>query len=482
MVTMEGTLAAVSGISNVGRHPPITVLLMELFKIAMPMSISQIAQFSFMVVMLICAGHIGVHELGAVSIALGILNATGFAFGSGLCGALETLLSQSYGQNPRSTMYGVYAQRMFFILMVFVVPLSVFLLFVEGMLNALGEPPDVAVRAGHFCHIAIFGLPFFMVLELLRRYYASQHQSNPVFVTLLAAALVNPIVEGVLVYIFGYTGIALGWVFVMLGMDIALVCFLKWSGLHTRTWGGWSSAAFRNWYPMLKLAIPSLGMAFSEWTAMEVNSLCAGLLSTEELGAYAVTSQIANLCWSVVSGLFIAATVLVGNSLGAGNPDLGKQYALLSSVLVLVVSLLNAAVVYKFRDRIPRIFTHEDGISKHFSDMVPYFLTFHVLDAVQSNFLAILRGCGLQLVGVAIVFVCLTIIGTPLGIYLAFARHYGVVGLWVGPVASCAAFGIPAYLYVLFCRIDWASLRPHLEECEMKKFVEVTLVDEDELT
>ncbi|KEG15036.1 putative membrane transporter protein [Trypanosoma grayi] len=439
-------------------------LFHELLRIGLPLSASQLSQFSFLIVMFFFAGHIGVHELGGISIALGILNATGFAFGSGLCGALETLLSHSYGMDPRSTMYGIYAQRMFLILMLFAIPLAFLLCLLEPILKAIGEPDEVAADVGTFCFISVLGLPSIMLLELLRRYYASQHCSNPVFVVLAVAALINPLLQYIFVSLWGYRGIAVGWVLLMVGMDAALLAYLWFSGLYRNTWGGWSSAALQNWGPLLRLAIPSLGMAFSEWTAMEVNSVCAGFLTSVELAAYAISSQVANVCWSAVSGFFMATTVLVGNSVGEGYPQLGKKYAIMSSALVLGMAFFNAFVVYSYREQVAYIFTEDVEVVAIFVELTPLFLCFHVLDTMQCNFLGILRGCGLQVTGVIIVFVSLTIIGTPLGLYLLFHFHYGVKSLWIGPVVGCSLVGIPAYFFVFFRRIKWDTLRPQLDE------------------
>ncbi|KAH9601636.1 Multi antimicrobial extrusion protein [Trypanosoma melophagium] len=454
-------------------------LVQEMLRIGVPLSISQLSQFSFMIVMLIFAGHLGVHELGGVSIAMGILNATGFAFGSGLCGALETLLSHSYGMDPQSTMYGIYAQRMFLILMIFTIPLSILLCFIEPVLISLGEPVQVANSVGEFCQICVLGLPPIMLLELLRRYYVSQRRSNPVFIVVAVAAILNPLIQHILVSLFGYNGIAMGWVILFISMDIALIVYLRVTGLYRDTWGGWSRASLKNWGPLLKLAIPSLFMAFSEWSAMEVNSVCAGFLSAVELGAYAISSQVANLCWSAVSGFFMATTVLVGNSIGEGNTNLGKKHAVISFIIVLVVCFLNVVFVYTFREQVAYIFTSDTEVVTIFVEVTPHFLLFHVLDALQCNFLGILRGCGLHVTGAVIVFTSLTLVGTPLGLHLLFHHHYGVDALWIGPTVGCAAVGIPAYVFVFRRRIRWDTLRPHMEDSSIMNNRRSVLVGEE---
>ncbi|KAG8346074.1 putative membrane transporter protein [Trypanosoma vivax] len=447
------------------------VLFHDVVSIALPMSLSQLAQFSFIIVMMVFAGRLGVQELGAVSVSFSIINATAYAIGCGLSGALEALLSCSYGDDPRNKMYGTYAQRMFFILLIFSVPLTPFFMYLEPLLGFAGQPPHVVTKVGKFGRISVLGVPFLMLLELIRRYYVSQRRSQPVFFALAAAAVFNPILQLFLVNWMGYIGIPIGWVVLMMGLDTALIWYLWWSGLHRRTWGGWSREAFQNWSSILRFAVPSLGIAFSEWTVVEINTLCAGYSSPVGLAAFAVSNQVANLCWSIVSGLFIASTVLVGNCVGARNANLGKKYAVVSSVLVLLVSSCNAVLIYTYREQIPYIFTTDTVVVDEFASMSPYFLSYHVLDSMQTNFLAILRGCGLQSTGVFIVFVTMAIVGTPLGIFLMFWKHYGVVALWIGPLVGRMVFGTPAYLYVLLRRNEWDALRANLDRAEEPKCV-----------
>lgn len=56
---------------------------------SIPLGFAGIAQFSTTTVLVAMVGKlVGVDELGATSLAFGLINATAFAFASGFCGAL----------------------------------------------------------------------------------------------------------------------------------------------------------------------------------------------------------------------------------------------------------------------------------------------------------------------------------------------------------------------------------------------------------
>ncbi|GMI85331.1 hypothetical protein HRI_002202400 [Hibiscus trionum] len=64
---------------------------------ALPMVLSNFFYFSITVVSVMFAGHLGEVELAASTLANSWANVTGFAFMTGLSGALETLCGQGFG-------------------------------------------------------------------------------------------------------------------------------------------------------------------------------------------------------------------------------------------------------------------------------------------------------------------------------------------------------------------------------------------------
>lgn len=86
---------------------------------SLPLGLAAVAQMSIGAVLVAMVGQmVGVVELGATSLAFGLINATAFSFAAGFSGALETVLSHSYGRDPTSKLYGVYAQRMLMLLLI----------------------------------------------------------------------------------------------------------------------------------------------------------------------------------------------------------------------------------------------------------------------------------------------------------------------------------------------------------------------------
>lgn len=449
--------------------PPFVVessatIVLNILRLGMPLNASQVAQYSIILVMMTYVGRFGVAALGGATLGMSLLNATGYAFGAGLCGALETLLSHSFGHNPKSHLFGTHAQRMILLLLCVSVPLGLLMANIDEIMRYFGQAEEVIYYTTMFSRISIFGLVPYMLLQVTQRYFAAQHLSTALTVSVVVAAALNPFLQYAMTTLFGYKGAAVSWVIIITGMNLGLVAYLIISKKYTNTWGGWDRDALRNWKPMITLAMPSLAMTFSEWAAMEINGLCSGFAPTKQLAAYSVTVQLAITLWTMPSGIYIAMAVLIGNKLGEGNRAAAKAYTYHGILVVFVISVVDMFVaVVVLGDIVPRLFTTDEEVIAMYMNPLRWVVAgWHIGDAFQSNMLGILRGLGMQHRG-AIGASGLGLIGVPAGLLLFFVGKQPVWALLVGPAIGVYGFGIPIYLYTLRT-IDWDNIPLRHEE------------------
>lgn len=442
-----------------------------------PLSISALAQFSFNAVIISVMGrYLGVEEMGGASLALGLMNATGFAFGSGLCGALETVLSHTYGifkQKERRgentagatiPMYGIYAQRMALILLATAFPLGAILCFADKILSAVGESAEVIQYTGMWCRVAMFGIPLALAFQLIQRYYSCQHVTKPLSITMVIAALMNVALQLVCVRIFGFIGSAIAWLILMFGINAGLVLYLRYTGLYQLTWCGWSRKGRKNIYSLVKLAVPSMGVMLSEWVALEINFLAAGFAPPNELAAYSITFQVFGILWGFASGIIILTSVFVGNAVGEGKPLMARRIGFLAISVVFLISAIDCCFLLLVNPYFPYLFTTDPAVASIYQRLMYIVLPYHILDTFQSVVMGILRGCGLQKIGVVIITTAFCVVGVPLSFLLFFYFNMGVKALWIGPFTGAVVVGLPSYIYLLFRYIDWEHIKAHAED------------------
>uniref|UniRef100_A0A3Q4HNV8 Multidrug and toxin extrusion protein n=1 Tax=Neolamprologus brichardi TaxID=32507 RepID=A0A3Q4HNV8_NEOBR len=138
-------------------------------------------------------------------------------------------------------------------------------------------------------------------------------------------------------------------------------------------------------------------------------------------------------------GFSVAASVRVGNALGAGNP---KQAELSCKVSIICACKKRVLFLYFYRDIIQRV-----------ADVMLIFGFMHICDAIAGVAAGVLRGVGKQLIGALCNFVAFYFIGFPIGVSLMFAANMGIVGLWTGLVI-CLLLQVIFYVTFL-CKLDW---------------------------
>uniref|UniRef100_A0A8D0W8M9 Uncharacterized protein n=1 Tax=Sus scrofa TaxID=9823 RepID=A0A8D0W8M9_PIG len=184
-----------------------------------------------------------------------------------------------------------------------------------------------------------------------------------------------------------------------------LFLYLRWKKIHVDTWGGWTMDCFQEWGSFIQLAIPSMFMVCIEWWTFEVGTFLAGLSRVQRKPV----NSLANHVSRVPLGFGVAASVRVGNALGAGNPEQARH----SGVTVLLCA-------------------GECGVSAPIISLVsrvmPIFAPFHLFDALAGTSGGVLRGTGKQKMGAFSNAIGYYVFGFPLGVSLMFAAHHGIIG------------------------------------------------------
>lgn len=446
---------------------PLPRLLADMLTLAVPITVSTAAQFSVVTVNLSFVGRLGVSELGGAATGVMISNSTAFAVATGLCGALDTVLSQIYGNNPNDRRFGRETQRMACILLVAMLPIAVLWWNVGAILSAIGQPPDVVRHTSLFVRMMLPGLPAIMGLEVLKRYMQAQYITAPITVAVFVAAVANPaVLEFTMNGLgLGFAGSPLGWTIVLLGMAGGLLAYLLLPSNGARcaqTWSGWEwSTATSGWRPLLKLGLPCLGITLAEWTTFELNGVAASFTTPTDLAAYSITNQIATLAWTVISGLASAVCVVVGNAVGAGNHNEARRFAFIGLTLVGIVGACSAVVILTRAPQLAAIFTDDAAVHARVADLAPILATYQFLDALISAVNGIARGIGRQRFVALFTSFSLLCLGVPIGMTMAFKGGQGVGWLMLGPTIG---IGIALCVYaVWFARLNWREVVPSFD-------------------
>ncbi|XP_077402360.1 multidrug and toxin extrusion protein 1-like isoform X2 [Vanacampus margaritifer] len=427
---------------------------LHLLKLAGPVFISQMMSFLIGFVSLVFCGHLGKSELAGVALAIAVINVSGISIGSGLASACDTLISQTYGSGNMKPV-GVILQRGILILLLACFPCWAILLNTQPLLLAVGQSANVARLSQLYVNIFMPALPAAFMYQLQGRYLQNQGIMWPQVVSAAACNVFNAIINYVFLAVLdlGVAGSAAANAISQYSLMVFLFVYINARGLHKVTWDGWSLDSLREWGPFLRLALPSMLMTCLEWWLYEIAGFLAGLISEVELGAESILYQLATMVYMFPMGFSIAASVRVGNALGAGNTEQAKLSGKVSVTCAMVVSCFTGTFLAVSRNFIAYIFTTDKDIVARVANVLMMYSVTHVADAFAAVMGGIVRGAGKQMVGAVCSLVGFYVVGFPIGVSLMFPINLGIFGLW-GGFLVCVV--LQALFYTVYlCKLNW---------------------------
>ncbi|XP_064585651.1 multidrug and toxin extrusion protein 1-like [Zonotrichia leucophrys gambelii] len=426
----------------------------QLLVLAGPLILIQLLIFLIHLVSSIFCGHLGKVELASVTLAIAVINVTAISVGYGLTSACDTLISQTYG-SKNLLRVGVILQRATIIILLCCFPCCAVLLNVEPLMLLIRQDPDVSRLTQRYVDAFLPALPAVFMYNLEARYLQNQMIMWPLVLSGVIGNIINVAANYVLLFEFHLGVMGSGWANTIAQYSQAIFLFLYiiCRKLHVNTWGGWSSECLLEWDSFTSLAIPSMLMMCIEWWTYEIGSFLIGLLSVVELSVQSIIYEVSVVCFMIPLGLGTAASVQVGNALGAGNANMAKRSSHTSLICTGVFAVIVVSILVASRNVLGYIFTTDKEIIDLVAWIIPVYVVFHVFEAMACACSGVLRGIGKQKFGAILNAVAYYGVGLPLAAVLLFVARIGVMGLWVGLLV--AVFILCSSFITFISRVDW---------------------------
>ncbi|KAG8372245.1 hypothetical protein BUALT_Bualt12G0046400 [Buddleja alternifolia] len=426
----------------------------KMWVVAGPAIFTRFSTFGINVISQAFVGHIGATELAAYALVITLL--TRFANGLllGAASGLETLCGQAYGARQYH-MLGIYLQRSWIVLILtstFLLPIYI---FASPILKALGQDEVIAEVAGD---IALWFIPviYSFVVSFSCQMYLQAQSKNMIITYLAAFSLSIHIFLSWLLtvkYKFGITGAMVSTILAYWIPNVGQLIFI-FRGCR-ETWNGFTTLAFKDLWPVVKLSLSSGAMLCLElWYNAILILLTGNLKNAEvEIDALSICLNINGWEMMISLGFMAAASVRVSNELGKGDSKAAK----FSIMNIVITSFAIGLVLFIFflflRGRLAYIFTKDHDVATEVANLSPLLAFSILLNSVQPVLSGVAIGAGWQSVVVYVNLGSYYLIGIPFGIILGYVIKLQVKGVWIGMLIG--TFIQTIILVIITYRTDW---------------------------
>ncbi|EDQ31990.1 putative efflux protein, MATE family [Hoeflea phototrophica DFL-43] len=432
----SGALGTADG-QSWGAHARATLAL------GLPLVGTQIAQIAITTTDVVMLGWYGTEELAATVLASQAFFVV-FIFGIGFSSAVLPLAAQAEGRNDpthvrRSVRMGMWILLLFSAL---VMPL---LWYLEPVLVALGQKPEIAALAGDYIRIAQWGMFPALMMMALRSFFAARSRAGIV----LWSALIGTLVNGVLNYllIFGHfgapeMGVRGAAVASVISSTVIFLIMAGWALFHRahrdyRLFQRFWRPEWPAFFEVFRLGLPIGFTILAEAGLFMAASLMMGWLGTVQLAAHGIAIQLASISFMIPLGLSHAATVRVGQAYGRGDRVSLARAAHTVMGLAVVISFAAGLLFWLVPEALIGLFIDETNVDAAdlLAAAVPLLLVagaFQMVDAIQVIGAGLLRGLKDTRIPMYVAMISYWPIGLSTAYGLGFGLDLGGPGIWAG--------------------------------------------------
>jgi putative MATE family efflux protein len=358
----------------------------EILRLALPALGALAAEPLYLLVDTAIVGHLGTPQLAALALASTVLSNL-VALCIFLTYGTTARVTRLHGAGQDAEAAALGPQALWLALAAGVVVGGVVAALAGPLVHALGGEDHVADMAARYLRIGSLGVPMALVALAGQGWLRGMSDLRTPLVIVVAANVVNVVLEILFVYGFdwGLDGSAWGTVLAQYGMGAAFAAVLL------RVFAPPSLARIRS--------LVSIGAQLLVRTAallgcfVLATAVCAHI-GAPMVAAHQIAFQLFGFLALLLDAIAIAGQVMVGRALGAGRAD--EAYAAARRMLEwsLAAGLVIGGVFLALTDVVPRAFTSDPSVIDQAHDLWPLFCAMWPVAAVVFALDGILIGAG----------------------------------------------------------------------------------------
>jgi MATE family multidrug resistance protein len=359
-------------------------------------------------------------------------------FGGGLLLGMDTFVAQAFGREDLADARRTLVNGLFLACILAPVLMLVVLSW-PPLMRYFGISTELVAPMTPFLQALNWGTLPLLLYFALRRYLQAVNVVHPIMFALISAILVNAFGNWVLIYgHFGFSPMGItgsGWSTcfsrIYLVFVLAITLFAVESKRRQPTSFG-ARIDLPRAVGLLKLGGPSALQILLEIGAFAAATALCARLGPVPLSGHEIALNCAALSFMVPLGISSAAAVRVGQQMGRANLA-AARHAGWSAMAIGVGFMATSGLAFvTFSRAIARLFSHDPAVVHVGARLLLVAAAFQLFDGMQIVATGALRGTGDTRTPMLANLVAYWFLGLPLGYFLCFQLHWGVVGVWAG--------------------------------------------------
>lgn len=428
--------------------------IFNIFKSAVPLSITFFFEYLLAVTSLFLIGHLGNRELASASLAVMTFNITGLAVFEGMSTCLDTFCSQAFGAKKYHRV-GLYTQRCTAMILTCSIPIMIIWWYSKFILGFIVPQQELLDLTQLYLRTLCLGSPGLIFFETAKRFLQSQEIFHASTYVLFICLPLNLAFNYFFIKYWGFIGAPLAISLTYWIMAILLILYAALIDGY-QCWNGLTKRALKRWNPMLRLAIPGLVMIESEYLSFEILTVMASYFGTDSLAAQSIISNIGSLTYQLPFAFGCAISTRVAIYVGSGSIQSSRIAVKISYFVALLVGLINFSILIIFRPQFALLFTSDEDVLRLAVKSMPILAFNQICDTFNIIAAGILRSQGRQKIGSILNVTSYYIIALPIAYILAFLLKLEISGLWLGLGTGIFILAVTETICVI--RSNWKEI------------------------